>query len=130
MKSNINLFTITVRSKPFKRALFLTYSNTIPIDCYYDLIKTIEVDPQFDATQARKKLRHYVQHEQRTIDLKTRIMVDHFHEQVIALRKLAGKARAMVVCVVLPKPYSTTSVLKAYLQTIKSPYQSYCRFFG
>lgn len=101
-----------------------------PIDCYYDLIKTIEADPQFDATQARKKLRHYVQHEQRTIDLKTRIMVDHFHEQVIALRKLAGKARAMVVCGSIAQALQYYFSFKAYLQTIKSPYQAIVAFSG
>ena len=29
---------------------------------------------------------------------KAEIMVDHFHEQVMALNKIGGKARAMVVC--------------------------------
>lgn len=101
-----------------------------PIDCYYDLIKTIEADPHFEAKRARQKLRHYVQHEQRTIDLKTEIMVEHFHEQVIALKKIAGKARAMVVCSSIAQALQYYFSFKTYLHKIKSPYQAIVAFSG
>jgi len=35
--------------------------------------------------------------EDHAIGLKAEIMVDHFHEQVLALNKIGGQARAMVV---------------------------------
>jgi len=68
-----------------------------PVDSYYRLIKTVEADPEFDTKKARKKLRRYVEGHDHAIRLKAEIMVDHFHEQVIALGKIGGQARAMVV---------------------------------
>jgi type I restriction enzyme R subunit len=68
-----------------------------PVDSYYKLIKMIEGDPEFDTKRAKKKLRHFVESHDHAIRLKAEIMVDHFHEQVIDLRKIGGEARAMVV---------------------------------
>ena len=45
----------------------------------------------------KKKLRRYVESHDHAIRLKAEIMVDHFHEQVLALNKIGGQARAMVV---------------------------------
>ncbi len=59
-------------------------ANYTPIDSYYKLIKKIEGDPEFDVKRARKKLRRYVEGHEHAIRLKAEIMVDHFHEQVIA----------------------------------------------
>ena len=53
--------------------------------------------PEFDTKRAQKKLRRYVESHDHAIRLKAEIMVDHFHEQVLALNKIGGQARAMVV---------------------------------
>ena len=71
--------------------------NYTPVDSYYKLVKTVEGDPEFDTKRAKKKLRHYVESHDHAIRLKAEIMVDHFHEQVLALNKIGGEARAMVV---------------------------------
>ena len=68
-----------------------------PVESYYKLIKKVEGDPEFDTKRARKKLRRYVESHEHAIRLKAEIMVDHFHEQVLGLRKIGGQARAMVV---------------------------------
>ncbi len=68
-----------------------------PVDSYYKLVKTVEGDPEFDTKKAKKKLRRYVESHDHAIRLKAEIMVDHFHEQVMALNKIGGQARAMVV---------------------------------
>ena len=68
-----------------------------PVDSYYKLVKTVEGDPEFDTKRAQKKLRHYVESNDHAIRVKAEIMVDHFHEQVLALNKIGGEARAMVV---------------------------------
>jgi type I restriction enzyme R subunit len=57
----------------------------------------VESDPEFDTKRAQKKLRRYVESHDHAIRLKAEIMVDHFHEQVLAQNKIGGKARAMVV---------------------------------
>ena len=69
-----------------------------PVDSYYKLVKKTEDDPEFDTKKAQRKLRRYVESHDHAIRLKAEIMVDHFHEQVMALNKIGGKARAMVVC--------------------------------
>ena len=71
--------------------------NYTPVDSYYKLVKKIEDDPEFDTKRAQKKLRRYVESHDHAIRLKAEIMVDHFHEQVLALNKIGGQARAMVV---------------------------------
>ena len=68
-----------------------------PVDSYYKLVKKTEDDPEFDTKKAQKKLRRYVESHDHAIRLKAEIMVDHFHEQVLAAGKIGGQARAMVV---------------------------------
>jgi type I restriction enzyme R subunit len=55
-----------------------------PVDSYYKLVKKIGDDPEFDTKKAKKKLRRYVEGHDHAIRLKAEIIVDHFHEQVIA----------------------------------------------
>src|SRR5260370_27641395 len=97
----------TVKHRPFhsytmKQAIqegfILDVLNSYtPVQSYYRLIKTVESDPEFDVNKAQKKLRRYVESHEHAIRLKSEIMVDHFQEQVIALNKIGGQARAMVV---------------------------------
>ena len=68
-----------------------------PVTSYYKLAKTVEDDPEFDVKRAQKKLRRFVEGHEHAIRLKAEIMVDHFHEQVLAKNKIGGEARAMVV---------------------------------
>ncbi len=68
-----------------------------PVNSYYRLVKTVDADPEFDTRRATKKLRRYVESNDHAIRTKAEIMVDHFHEQVLALNKIGGQARAMVV---------------------------------
>ena len=55
-------------------------------------------------------------------------MVDHFHEQVMALNKIGGKARAMVVCNGIERAIQYFTAFKAYLAERKSPYQAIVAF--
>ncbi|MEO7724776.1 MAG: type I restriction endonuclease subunit R [Chthoniobacterales bacterium] len=101
-----------------------------PVDSYYKLIKTIEADPEFDTKKARKKLRRYVESHDHAIRLKTEIMVDHFHEQVIALNKIGGQARAMVVCNGIERAIQYFHHFREYLKERKSPYDAIVAFSG
>jgi type I restriction enzyme R subunit len=101
-----------------------------PISSYYKLIKTVEGDPEFDSRKAQKKLRRYVEGHEHAIRLKAEIMIDHFHEQVIAQRKIGGKARAMIVCNGVERAIQYFLAARAYLQERKSPYQAIVAFSG
>ena len=80
-----------------ERFILDVLANYVPVDSYYKLIKKIEDDPEFDTKRAKKKLRRYVESHDHAIKLKAEILVDHFHEQVLAAGKIGGQARAMVV---------------------------------
>jgi len=101
-----------------------------PVDSYYKLVKTIEADPEFDTKKAKKKLRRYVESHDHAIRLKAEIMVDHFQEQVIALKKIGGRARAMVVCDGVQRAIQYFHHFREYLQERKSPYQPIVAFSG
>ena len=101
-----------------------------PVNSYYKLVKTIEGDPEFDVKKARKKLRLYVESHDTAIHLKAEIMVDHFHEQVMALRKIKGRARAMVVTSGIERAVQYFRAFGAYLAERKSPYRPIVAFSG
>ena len=101
-----------------------------PVDSYYKLIKKTEDDPEFDTKRARKKLRRYVESHDHAIRLKAEIMVDHFHEQVIAAGKIGGQARAMVVTSGIERAIQYFHAFKSYLAERKSPYQAIVAFSG
>lgn len=64
---------------------------------YYEIHKSIEDNPLFDAAKAQKKLRGYVERSQQTINTKAEVMVDDFCANVVDAKKLHGKARGMIV---------------------------------
>src|SRR5207237_10664594 len=101
-----------------------------PVESYYKLVKKIEGDPEFDVKKARKKLRKYVESHDHAIRLKAEIMIDHFHEQVIALNKIGGKARAMVVTSGNERAIQYFHAFRDYLTERKSPYQAIVAFSG
>ena len=101
-----------------------------PVNSYYKLVKTVEGDPEFDTKRAKKKLRRYVESHERAIELKAEIMVDHFHEQVLALGKIGGQARAMVVTSGIERAVQYFHAFRDYLRERKSPYRAIVAFSG
>jgi type I restriction enzyme R subunit len=101
-----------------------------PVSSYYKLIKNTPADPQFDTRKAHKKLRRYVESNDYAIRLKAEIIVDHFHEQVLAQNKIGGQARAMVVTGSIERAVQYFLAIRAYLLERKSPYQAIVAFSG
>jgi type I restriction enzyme R subunit len=62
--------------------------------------------------------------------LEGEIMVDHFHEQVMAFRKIDGEARAMVVTTGIQRAIQYYHTIRDYLQDRKSPYKAIVAFSG
>jgi len=130
----------TVKHRPFhsytmKQAIqegFIldVLANYTPVKSYYRLVKTIEDDPEFDVKKAQKKLRRFVEGHEHAIRLKAEIMVDHFHEQVIAKGKIGGQARAMVVTSGIERAIQYYYAIQDYLRERKSPYQAIVAFSG
>jgi type I restriction enzyme R subunit len=101
-----------------------------PVESYYKLVKKTDDDPEFDTKKAKKKLRRYVESHDHAIRLKAEIMVDHFHEQVMAAGKIGGEARAMVITSGIERAIQYFHAFKAYLAERKSPYQAIVAFSG
>ena len=101
-----------------------------PVVSYYKLVKKTEDDPEFDTKKAQKKLRRYVESHDHAIRLKAEIMVDHFHEQVLAAGKIGWQARAIVVTSGIERAIQYFHAFKTYLVERKSPYQAIVAFSG
>ncbi|MCY3839444.1 MAG: DEAD/DEAH box helicase family protein, partial [Gammaproteobacteria bacterium] len=101
-----------------------------PVLSYYRLAKTVEDDPEFDARKAQRKLRHYVESHDHAIRLKAEIMVDHFHDQVLARNRIGGQARAMVVTNGIGRAIQYFNALTNYLGERKSPFRAIVAFSG
>ncbi len=97
---------------------------------YYKLAKVVESDPLFDKKKAQKKLRSFVESNPNAISKKAEIMVDHFHEQVIAQGKLGGKARAMVVTSSIDRAIEYYYAITKSLENRKSQYKGIIAFSG
>ena len=91
-----------------------------PVASYYRLAKTVAGDPEFDARKAQRKLRRFVEGSEHAIRLKAEIMVDHFHAQVLAQRKIGGEARAMVVTGGVERAIRYFHAIRAYLKERKT----------
>ena len=101
-----------------------------PVSSYYRLVKKIEDDPMFDSRRAQKKLRRYVEGHEHAIRLKAEIMVDHFHDQVLAPGKIGGKARAMLVTGSIDRTIKYFHAVSDYLTERKSRYRAIIAFSG
>ncbi|MFG6497290.1 type I restriction endonuclease subunit R [Fictibacillus sp. UD] len=101
-----------------------------PIKSYYKIAKIVEDDPMFDKKKAQKKLRKYVESNEKAIDLKSEIIIDHFQDQVIAKGKIGGMARSMVVTNSIERAIQYYYSITAYLERRKSPYKAIVAFSG
>lgn len=120
----------TMKQAIQERFILDVLQHYTPIESYYRLTKTIEGDPEFDAKKAQRKLRHYVESHDHAIRIKSEIMVDHFHEQVIAQNKIGGQARAMVVTAGIQRAIQYYHAISDYLRERKSRYQAIVAFSG
>ncbi len=101
-----------------------------PVASYYRLMKKIPDDPLFDTRKAQRKLRRYVESHDHAVRQKAEIMVDHFHDQVIARQKIGGQARAMVVTSGIERAIQYFHAFQDYLEERKSPYRAIVAFSG
>ncbi len=130
----------TVRHRPFhsytmKQAIqegFIldVLAHYTPVKSYYRLASTVGDDPEFETKKARKKLRRYVEGHDHAIRLKAEIMVDHFHEQTLARRRIGGEARAMVVTNGIERAIQYFDAIRDYLAERRSPHRAIVAFSG
>ena len=113
-----------------ERFILDVLAHYTPVSSYYKLAKTVEEDPEFDTRKAQRKLRRFVEGSDHAIGLKAEIMVDHFHDQVLAQNKIGGAARAMVVTNGIERAVQYYHAIRDYLADRKSRYQALVAFSG
>lgn len=69
--------------------------NYTTYQTYFELLKKIEEDPQFDKKKAQRLLIGYVERHDHAIERKIQIMVEHFEEKIAPL--MGGQAKAIIV---------------------------------
>lgn len=101
-----------------------------PVGTYFHLIKTVPDDPEYDAKKATKKLRRYVESHDHAIRQKAEIMIDHFHDKIMAHRKIGGQARAMVVTSGIERAIQYYHAFGDYLKERNSRFKAIVAFSG
>lgn len=97
---------------------------------YYEVQKSVEENPLFDTAKAQKKLKAFVEASPRTIEVKARIMVDHFISNVWQAKKLKGKAKAMVVTRNIECAVRYFFAIRSALQEANAPLKALVAFSG
>ncbi len=97
---------------------------------YYEVQKSVEENPLFDTAKAQKKLKAFVEASPRTIEVKARIMVDHFMSNVWQAKKLKGKAKAMVVTRNIECAIRYFFAIRTALQEANAPFKALVAFSG
>ncbi len=82
---------------------------------YYELEKTIEDDPRFKGSKAKRKVARYVS--LTTINQKAAVIVEHFNKHV--KNELNGQAKAMVVCQSREHAFKHYEAIKGYIKDHK-----------
>ncbi|RLZ10703.1 type I restriction endonuclease subunit R [Faecalibacter macacae] len=105
-------------------------SNYTTYRSYYQLQKSIEDDPEFNTKKAQQKLKAFVERDERTIEAKARIMIDHFVQQIYDRKLLKGKAKAMVVTQSIESAIRYYKEIKKILEEKNNPFKVVVAFSG
>ena len=100
--------------------------NYTTYDQYWALLKKVEDDPKFEGVKAKTLLKQFVSRHERTIEKKTKIMVDHFLECIS--KKLGGKAKAMIVTSSRLHAVRYKLAVDAYLASKGNPFKALVAF--
>ena len=104
--------------------------NYTSIQSYFNLIKKIDDDPEFDSTRAQRRLRHYVEGHETAIRSKAEIMVDHFNESIFTPQLQGARARAMVVTDGVDRAIDYYLAMTEYIQEKEFPFRPIIAFSG
>ena len=104
--------------------------NYTSIQIYFNLIKKIDEDPEFDSRRAQGRLRHYVEGHENAIRSKSEIMVDHFNESIFTPQLLGARARAMVVTDGVNRAIDYYLAMSQYIQEKGLPFRAIIAFSG
>jgi type I restriction enzyme R subunit len=97
---------------------------------YYEIQKSIQDNPLFESVKAQRKLRNFVEREQRTIEVKAEVILDHFIPRVFAAKKLRGQAKGMVITQNIETAIRYYRALSRLLEEKGNPFRILIAFSG
>ena len=104
--------------------------NYTSIRSYFNLVKMIDDDPEFDSKRAQRRLRHHVEEHEYAVRTKAEIIVDHFNESVFGPKLMGGKARAMVVTDGVDRAIDYYLAISEYVSEKELPFRPIAAFSG
>lgn len=122
--------TYTMKQAIQERFIVDVLAKYTTVASYYRLVTTVDDDPLFDTRRASRKLRAFVEGNDHAIGIKARIIVDHFHDEILGTRKIGGQARAMVVTGSVERALEYFHAIKAYLRERHSSIETIVAFSG
>lgn len=105
-------------------------ANYTTYKSYYEVRKSVQDNPLFNTAKAQKKLKHFVEASPSTIEVKAKIMVDHFIGSVWQAKKLKGKAKAMVVTRNIECAIRYFFEIRTALHEVNAPFKALVAFSG
>ncbi|MDD6896518.1 MAG: DEAD/DEAH box helicase family protein [Prevotellaceae bacterium] len=97
---------------------------------YYELVKSIRENPEYNNEKAQKLLRRVVERDPRTIEAKAGLMIEHFDAKVYRSHKLKSKAKAMVVTRDIECAIRYYQALQKFRREMRLPYNILIAFSG
>ena len=105
-------------------------ANYTTYKSYYEIHKSIIDNPLFETAKAQKKLKAYVEGHKETIEVKAKIMVDHFVSKVVQTRKLKGQAKGMIITRNIVSAVRYFFAVRKALEEINAPFKAIVAFSG
>jgi type I restriction enzyme R subunit len=109
-----------------ERFILDVLKNYTTYNQYFNLLKTVQHDPEVDKRKATRLLKKYVADQRRPIRRKAQIMVDHFVAGVA--KGCGGRAKAMIVTRNRLHAVRYAQEVRAYLEALGLPFKALVAF--
>ena len=126
---HLSFHNYTMKQAIEERFIMDVLTNYTPVSRYFNVIKSIDDDPQFDSKRARSKLRRYVENHEYAITQKAGIIIDHFNDSVFT-PKMGGEARAMVVVDGVDRAIRYYHAIRGIITERELPFRALVAFSG
>jgi len=105
-------------------------TNYTTYKSYYEVVKSIEDNPDYNSPKAQKALKMKVERNPQTIAIKSEIIIQHFDSKVYRSHKLAGKGKAMVATKDIECAIRYYKALMELKDKLRLPYNIIIAFSG
>ena len=102
--------------------------NYTTYKAFFNLLKSIEDDPEFEKSKAQRLLVGYVEKHEHAIARKTEVMVEHFRNRIA--KQIHGKAKSMVVTKSRLHAVRYKQAFDKYLSEHNYPFKTLVAFSG